>query len=198
MTSKYTGKIFKITFTFTDLTSTKARPALALCEPDEYGDIEFVFITTKKSRGFGHTLDLPEGLLPFSSIVHVDKSFLLNKQIILKELALTDQTFFEKVLKAVIFKDTLRYYENVHLPQQNKKFVKGKSRIPYAGRVYDEKEMINLVDSSLDFWLTYGRYDCEFCEKLSAYLNTLDMPKVKSITVNSGSSANLLAIDHLG
>lgn len=61
-------------------------------------------------------------------------------------------------------------------------------RIPYAGRVYDHDEMVNLVDSALEFWLTAGRYTDEFEMKLSQYLN------VKHCAlVNSGSSANLLA-----
>lgn len=61
-------------------------------------------------------------------------------------------------------------------------------RVPYAGRVYDEKEMVNLVDSSLEFWLTSGRYTDEFEKKLSEYLGV----RFCSL-VNSGSSANLLA-----
>lgn len=61
-------------------------------------------------------------------------------------------------------------------------------RISYASRVYDSDEMINLVDSSLEFWLTSGRYTDMFEKKLSEYL------KVKHCSfVNSGSSANLLA-----
>ncbi len=70
---------------------------------------------------------------------------------------------------------------------QNKEFKEG-DRIPYASRIYDEKEMVNLVDSALEFWLTSGRYTAEFEKKLSDYLN------VKYVSlVNSGSSANLLA-----
>lgn len=61
-------------------------------------------------------------------------------------------------------------------------------RIPYASRVYDGKEMVNLVDSALEFWLTSGRYTDEFEQKFSEYLG------VKHCAlVNSGSSANLLA-----
>ncbi len=61
-------------------------------------------------------------------------------------------------------------------------------RIPYAGRVYDEKEIVNLVDSSLEFWLTAGRYTDEFEKKFGEYLG------VKYVSVvNSGSSANLIA-----
>lgn len=61
-------------------------------------------------------------------------------------------------------------------------------RIPYAGRVYDEAEMVNLVDSSLEFWLTSGRYTEQFERELSEYLGV----RYCSV-VNSGSSANLLA-----
>ncbi len=61
-------------------------------------------------------------------------------------------------------------------------------RIPYAGRIYDEEEMENLVDASLDFWLTAGKYAQRFESGLADYL------QVKHCyAVNSGSSANLLA-----
>ena len=61
-------------------------------------------------------------------------------------------------------------------------------RISYASRVFDDKEMVNLVDSSLEFWLTSGRYTDKFEKQLGEYLGT---PFVS--LVNSGSSANLCA-----
>ncbi|MCR5419594.1 MAG: lipopolysaccharide biosynthesis protein RfbH [Lachnospiraceae bacterium] len=65
---------------------------------------------------------------------------------------------------------------------------KAGQRIPYASRVYDREEMMNLVDSSLEFWLTSGRYTEEFERSFSEFL------KVKYCSlVNSGSSANLIA-----
>ncbi len=67
-------------------------------------------------------------------------------------------------------------------------FIPGKSRINYAGRVFDADEMVKLVDSSLDFWLTEGRFCDEFRKKLMDFLG------VRFCTlVNSGSSANLIA-----
>lgn len=77
------------------------------------------------------------------------------------------------------------YYESYH---NNKEEYKPGNRIPYASRVYDEKEMQNLVDSALEFWLTSGRYTEEFERKLGEYLQV----KYCSL-VNSGSSANLIA-----
>jgi CDP-4-dehydro-6-deoxyglucose reductase, E1 len=74
----------------------------------------------------------------------------------------------------------------------DKTFLPGKSRVNYAGRVFDEKELVALVDSSLDFWLTEGRYSESFAEKISEFLNVNNV-----ILVNSGSSANLVAFSSL-
>lgn len=77
------------------------------------------------------------------------------------------------------------YCDTYH--NQKKPFKEG-DRIPYASRVYDSSEMVNLVDSSLEFWLTSGRYTDEFEKELAGYLGV----KYCSL-VNSGSSANLVA-----
>ena len=77
------------------------------------------------------------------------------------------------------------YCETYH--NQKKDFEPG-DRITYAARVYDSAEMVNLVDSSLEFWLTSGRYTDQFEKQLAEYLNV----RYCSL-VNSGSSANLIA-----
>jgi len=68
-------------------------------------------------------------------------------------------------------------------------FVPGETRLAYGGRVFDEVELDLLVDASLDFWLTYGRYSSRFETELAAYLGVKHC-----LLVNSGSSANLLAL----
>ncbi len=78
-----------------------------------------------------------------------------------------------------------KYYKETH---EKKPYTKG-DRISYAARVFDEKEMVNLVDSSLEFWLTSGRYCDQFERDLANYLGL----KKPALLVNSGSSANLLA-----
>ncbi len=93
-----------------------------------------------------------------------------------------------KKLKQEIFEQVIKYYKFVHKTKQEKDFFPNQNKVNYAGRVFNEKEMINLVDSSLDFWLTFGKYSKEFEKKLAEYLG------VKyAFFVNSGSSANLLA-----
>ena len=88
----------------------------------------------------------------------------------------------EEQLKKEILEKTKEYYELVH------KNATSGAKINYAGRVFDEKELINLVDSSLDFWLTYGNYSKKFEKNFAKFLGTK-----YAFLVNSGSSANLLA-----
>lgn len=92
---------------------------------------------------------------------------------------ITEQQVREEILQMV-----KEYCNNYH---NQKEYHEG-DRIPYASRVYDSAEMVNLVDSALEFWLTSGRYTEQFERDLAAYLGV----KYCSL-VNSGSSANLLA-----
>lgn len=96
---------------------------------------------------------------------------------------LTDNT--EKEFRQKILDLVQQYAEQFHVKE--KKFEPGQ-KIPYASRVYDSAEMVNLVDSALEFWLTSGRYTDLFEKKLAEYLDV----RFCSF-VNSGSSANLLA-----
>lgn len=90
----------------------------------------------------------------------------------------------EQQAKEEILSLVKEYCETFH---KKKPYEKGE-RIPYASRVYDSAEMVNLVDSALEFWLTAGRYTDQFEKKMADYLGV----KYCSL-VNSGSSANLIA-----
>jgi len=95
----------------------------------------------------------------------------------------------EKEIRKEIFNKVKELY---WLRKNQEKFISGETRINYAGRVYDDKEMISLVDSSLDFWLTAGRYAKQFEENFAKFLGVKHC-----LLTNSGSSANLLAISAL-
>lgn len=89
-------------------------------------------------------------------------------------------------LKQQILDLTREYYREVH--GQKKGFKPGETFVNYGGRYFDDEEMVNLVDSSLDFWLTAGPWAHKFETRLAKWLG------VKYCAVcNSGSSANLLA-----
>lgn len=90
----------------------------------------------------------------------------------------------EKELREQAIRAAIEYCAYKHTT--DKTFTPG-DRVPYAGRVFDEKEIAALIDASLDFWLTTGRYAEKFEKELAAFLGV----KYCSL-VNSGSSANLL------
>ena len=97
----------------------------------------------------------------------------------------------EQEARAEIKKLVAAYYHDFKEPEQHRPFAPGE-RLPYAGRVYDEKEMCALTDAALDFWLTTGRFSERFEREFAAWLGV----KYAHL-VNSGSSANLIAFSVL-
>jgi CDP-6-deoxy-D-xylo-4-hexulose-3-dehydrase len=78
--------------------------------------------------------------------------------------------------------------EYYHARHADKEFVAGRTQVPYAGRVFDERELVAAVDAVLDFWLTLGPQGDAFESELADYLGVRH-----ALLVNSGSSANLVA-----
>lgn len=95
----------------------------------------------------------------------------------------------EEKLRREIFRKVGEFYKLKH---GSRPFYPGKTRINFGGRVFDEKEMVAMTDSVLDFWLTLGRYAQEFETNFSKHLKV-----GHAIVTNSGSSANLLAVSAL-
>ncbi len=93
-------------------------------------------------------------------------------------------------LKKQILALTREYYKETH--GQKKNFKPGETFVNYGGRYFDDAEMVNLVDSSLDFWLTAGPWAQKFEKRFAKWLGV----RYCSLT-NSGSSANLLAFSAL-
>lgn len=91
----------------------------------------------------------------------------------------------EKELREQAIQAAIKYYNFKH--KEVRPFKPG-DRIPYAGRVFDEREIVNLIDSSLDFWLTTGRFADRFEKEFAEFLGIRHCS-----LVNSGSSANLIA-----
>ena len=90
-------------------------------------------------------------------------------------------------LKNEILEKTREYYDLVH-DKSDHKFQAQESRVNYGGRFFDSEELVNLVDSSLEFWLTSGRFCKQFELEFAAKLGVKHC-----LLVNSGSSANLVA-----
>jgi CDP-6-deoxy-D-xylo-4-hexulose-3-dehydrase len=92
-------------------------------------------------------------------------------------------------LRVEILDKVSEYYALAHERQD---WEPGQGRVQYAGRVFDDQEMLHMTDSVLEFWLTAGRYAEAFESKLGNYLGVREV-----IPVNSGSSANLVALTTL-
>ena len=109
------------------------------------------------------------------------KEFLENSNI--------DKNENSKKIRNQIMGLVAEYYESTH---GGKQFIENQSTVPVSGKVFSEIELQMLVSSSLDFWLTSGRFNDEFEKQLSDVLDTKYV-----ISTNSGSSANLLALTTL-
>ena len=190
----HAGGIYKLPFPFTDLSTQKARPALALSEPDENGDVRFAFITTSAPNDLVTALALApshfDGVpLPFKSFIRLEKTLLLHESIVLKPLAQLTPKTMGNIFRQLILAQIPAF---THFQHGAATFQAGASMIHYAGRVFDENEIGNLVDASLDFFLTANRYAEQFESNFAEYFGVSD-----ALLVNSGSSANLLALTAL-
>ena len=94
-----------------------------------------------------------------------------------------------EALRRKILEQVAEYYRHAHAGQP---FEPGETRVHYAGRVYDEEELVAAVNAALDFWLTAGPRTEAFEEQLANFLGLR-----RTLAVNSGSSANLLAVSAL-
>lgn len=95
----------------------------------------------------------------------------------------------EQELREQVFEVVQKYYD---FKFKERQFIPGQTYVPVSGKVFDEHELLNLVDSSLDFWLTTGRYAAEFEQRFAEWMGVKHC-----LLVNSGSSANLVALSAL-
>ncbi|HEC00257.1 MAG TPA: lipopolysaccharide biosynthesis protein RfbH [Sphingomonadales bacterium] len=183
-------------FPYTNQAGSKLRPAVILAQSSErFADITVAYMTSEVENYCWDDAavvvepeDMEAGTLRKRSVIRVDKTLVIDAKVIKRpEVAQLRKAKVDEMLRAWARIMVCAHYKAIHAPQINEQFSPG-DRINYAGRVYDEKEMINLVGSSLDFWLTTGRYAEKFEQEFARFLGV----KYCSL-VNSGSSANLLA-----
>lgn len=189
------GEIVLLDFPYTNQAGSKVRPAVIIAQSeDRLGDLTVAYMTTEvDSHYFEQSAimiephDLASGTLKKRSVIRTDKLLVINKDKIKRaNVGCLSRAKIDAMLRAWSRLAATTYYDAVHAANK-KPFTPG-DRISYAGRVFDEKEVTTLVDSSLDFWLTTGRYAEKFEKELAAYLGIQHCS-----LVNSGSSANLLA-----
>lgn len=118
------------------------------------------------------------------SVYSVETNILKTKIADLKDLK------FDKILRVIV-----KYTSNLYYKKAKSRISKNKSLNNYispSGKILDEKELSNMIDASLDMWLTTGRFNDSFEKKLAEFLGVKYV-----LSTNSGSSANLLALTSL-
>lgn len=190
----YRGKLFKLANWFPSSFKQPFQIALALGEPDEYGDVECMGVgeswtTVDKTIRLANEYR-KDGELPSKAVLFLEKKFILPKDEIKQVLATVNKVCLEKIFRQQTLICAEKYYEVKHKKDQES-FTLG-DRIPYAGRVFDEDELSHLVEAALDFWLTTGRFADQFEPEFARFFGLR-----YAILVNSGSSANLLALSCL-
>lgn len=187
------GTIYSAFFRFGDKFTRKKRPVLALSSVDEHGDVRTAFITrspVSEQCGLALTTEDYEGApLPFLGQLHAERTYSLHASRIEKPVARLSPSGYERALRKLISMDISRFAAHKQRPPI---FVPGQSVIPSSGKVIGPAELGNMVEAALDGWLTTGRFNDEFERRLAAFLGVKHL-----ITVNSGSSANLVAFSTL-
>lgn len=184
----YTGKIFVISVPFGSEKGEQL-PYLAISEPDDKGNIEFLVVQKNKCSEQEESIYIVIETPEQNAKILCDKKYHFHESLIIRELESIDDALLKETMKGVIRADVKQYYQAIYKQKNARPFEPGVSRIKYAGRVFDHQEIVNLVDSALDFWLTAGPYAQSFEKEFAGILGI----KYCSL-VNSGSSANLLAI----
>lgn len=188
------GRIYRISYSFTDLSSKKDYPALALTSPDIHGNANFLFLTSSPVEPASSEFKLEEvdyigESLPLPSYLHLDKPYTLHSSIVIEPISqLTDQTMATICRKMILIKVAEYSFWSL----KKKAFQPGKTLIPPSGKTLGTEELQNMTEAALDGWLTTGRFNDAFEKKLESFLGVKYV-----LTTNSGSSANLLAVSAL-
>ncbi|MFH1836458.1 MAG: lipopolysaccharide biosynthesis protein RfbH [Methanobacteriota archaeon] len=134
--------------------------------------------------------DVSGGKLTKDQYILTDQILLMGDQNISNKIGRLSVRKIDEILRGLARDIASKHYYAIH--NKREFFKPGKTLIPYAGRVYNASEIKSLVDCSLDFWLTAGRFSKKFEEGFKKFLGVK-----QCIPTNSGSSANLLAVSAL-
>lgn len=175
--------------TLPSVIKSKEEPVLVLDTPDCDGDV-MVLVGHSQAKDADSeenvvvaTEDLCEGELEETVVFTCGKQTVVSQNSLTVILGRLSRQKLETILRHIQRRQTKSFYRAIHLSKPKQDLVH------YAGRVYDDEEISNLVDSSLDFFLTAGRYSEEFEAEFADLLGVSD-----ALLVNSGSSANLIAV----
>lgn len=185
--------IYKVPFV--DAKGAKLRPVLITSLPNSKGDVMGIPGSTQTHQwNEANQLiinpdDMQIGNLDKPSVFPVSKQMVFSPRFFCGEVGAVNAKTLEKVMRLVIGYQVEQFHVSVNQAQT---FSPGITVIPPSGKIIGVEERQLMVEASLDGWLTTGRFNAEFEEKLAAFIGIKHL-----ITVNSGSSANLVAFSTL-
>jgi CDP-6-deoxy-D-xylo-4-hexulose-3-dehydrase len=196
----WSGQFVVIDWPFTDRSSSKRRPALVVEEPDVHGDLRVLKVTSRRLSESALVVtadDLAEGQLKTTSYLRLGHSLKIHQSLLRPAGVRLGANKLAEVHRALALASSRQFSRLRHgalrpaADPARTPWTEG-SPIPYAGRVFTEDEVEAAVSATLDFWLTLGSEGAAMESELAAFLGVRH-----SLLVNSGSSANLVAISAL-
>ena len=173
----------------------KPRPVVITSTPDHKGDVMGIPGTSKLDQGCKAYQQVisPSGLLDGKLVCPilfpVSEQMVFAPRFFSAKVGRIGRESLDTLLRKVLAFQVENFDKGVRPP---KKFIPGESHVPVSGKVIGTPEIQNMVDSSLDAWLTTGRFNDAFEKRLAEFLGIR-----YALTTNSGSSANLLAVSAL-
>ncbi len=191
------GDIVLLEYPFTNQTGKKIRPGVVVQSREDgiYQDVQVAYLTTEVNKYASDLSSMPisqqhlsQGRLKFESVVRTDKIITVSSDNCRFIAKLNSQTI-DKLLRKIAGLTVDSYNQSCRIPVA---FDAGITPVPPSGKVIGSSEIKNMVDAALDAWLTTGRFNEAFENKLAEFLGLK-----YAFTTNSGSSANLLAFSAL-
>lgn len=185
--------IYKVPFV--EASGAKPRPVLITSLPNSKGDVMGIPGSSQTHQWSEvnqliiNTEDMLNGGLDKSTVFPVSKQMVFSTRFFCGEIGNVKPATLEKVMRLVVGHQVEQFHTSVNQP---KIFTPGTSIVPPSGKVIGASELKNMVEASLDGWLTTGRFNDAFEKRLGEFLGVKHV-----LTTNSGSSANLLAFSAL-
>ena len=189
------GTIHVYRVPFVDRQGEKPRPVLILSTPNSKGDVLGIPGSSRldqwneDSQLVLESNDLSEGTLEKPTVFPVSKQMVFSPRFFCGEIGHVKIAVLDTLMRRLMSHQVEQFHLAVRQPQP---FKPGESVVPPSGKVIGAPELKNMVEASLDGWLTTGRFNDAFEKRLAAFIGVKHL-----ITVNSGSSANLVAFSTL-
>jgi len=185
------GDLYIVLVPFIDGKGTKPRPVLVTSLPNSKGDVLGIPGTSRLDQWREphqvvlQPADLSVGRLDQPTVFPTSKQMVFSPRLFAAFVGRIQPTCLDQVLRQLVARQVSSYDA---IQRQPPPFQPGETPIPVAGKVLDAGELQNMVAAALDGWLTTGRFNDAFEQRLARFLGVKHL-----LTVNSGSSANLIA-----